>query len=205
MNDSLIRKFCESRHRWPIVATATVLVALATLVPSVDDYFDKQSSRRDLSDKLASARTTAEGLPKFETRVAAVREEVKTLEDRAIDDANLASYRSRLVDVVRESGCQIRRIEVSAPTIRDWKEHDRPLDEQPNQEAAKTPFALERRSVALAVDGAMPAINALLDRLEKERTISHPHRVHLQAVSGDGETVTLELELWLFALSRTAA
>ena len=205
MNDSLIRTFCESRHRWPIVATATVLVALATLVPSVDDYFDKQSSRSGLSDKLAAARKTAEGLPKFETRVAAVSEEMKALDGRAIDDANLASYRSRLVDMVRESGCQIRRIEVSAPTTRDWKDRDRPLDEQPNQEAAKTPFALERRSVALAVDGTMPAINALLDRLEQERTISHPHRVQLQAVSGDGETVTLELELWLFALSRTAA
>jgi hypothetical protein len=48
-------------------------------------------------------------------------------------------------------------------------------------------------------------VQDLLAKLEKERTLSHPHRVQLQSVSGTGETVTLELELWLFALSRTAA
>ena len=31
MNNSLIRKFCESRYRWPIVATATALLALAAV------------------------------------------------------------------------------------------------------------------------------------------------------------------------------
>jgi hypothetical protein len=59
--------------------------------------------------------------------------------------------------------------------------------------------------VILAVDGAMSAIQDLLTRLENEQTLSHPHHLQLQAVSASGETVTLELELWLFALSRTAA
>ena len=57
----------------------------------------------------------------------------------------------------------------------------------------------------LAVDGAMTAIHDLLARLEKEQTLSHPHRVQMQAASAGGETVMLELELWLFALARTAA
>jgi len=204
MNDSLIRTFCESRHRWLIVATATGLAALAVLLPMVDDFFDKRSSRSELSEELVRARQTAEQLPTFEKQAAAVRQELEALEVRTIDEAGVARFRSRLVDVVRESGCQIRRIEVGAPTRRPWIENDKPLNETTSPDAARTPFVLDRRSVILSVDGAMAAVQDLLARLEREQTLSHPHRVHLQAGSG-GETVTLELELWLFALSRTAA
>jgi hypothetical protein len=204
MNDSLIRKFCESRHRWLIVATLTGLVALAVLLPMVDDYFDKRSSRSELIDQLDAARQTAESLPQIEKQTAAVRKDLEALDTRTVDEAALARYRSRLVDLVRESGCQIRRIEVGAPHKRPWKENDKPLSEMPPA-GADTPFSLERRPVTLAVDGAMSAIQDLLSKLEKERTLSHPHRVQLQSVTGTGETVTLELELWLFALSRTAA
>ena len=205
MNDSLIRRFCETRHRWPIVATATALLALATVWPSVDDYFDKQTGGIELSEELAHARLTAATLPAFEKRVAATRVELEALEVRSVEDGSLARYRSRLVDLVRESGCQIRRIEVGAPTLRAWKTGDNPLDETAPAEAADTPFKLERRSVILAVDGRMSAVHDLLDRLEKEQTLSHPHRVQLQAASNGSDTVTLELELWLFALARTAA
>jgi hypothetical protein len=95
---------------------------------------------------------------------------------------------------------------VGAPTRRPWKENDEPLSElgEPTGDGA-TPFALERRSVILSVDGSMSAIHELIAQLEKEKTISHSHRLQLQAAGGGGESVTLELELWLFALSRTAA
>jgi hypothetical protein len=206
MNDSLVRKFCESRHRWLIVATATGLVALAALLPMVDDFFDKRTSRSDISEELAAAKLTAESLPAYEKQTEAVQKELQSLEVRTVDEEGVARFRSKLVDVVRESGCQIRRIEVGIPTRRPWKEKDEPLAELAVPTAgAPTPFVLERRSVTLAVDGNLAAIQDFLGRLEKEQTLSHPRRLHMQAVSAGGETVTLELELWLFALSRTAA
>lgn len=206
MNDSLARKFCESRHRWLIVATATGLVALAALLPMVDDFFDKRTSRSELSGELAAARLTAESLPKYEKQAEAVQQQLQALEVRTVDEEGVARFRSKLVDVVRDAGCQIRRIEVGAPSRRPWKENDEGLAElaAPTGGAA-TPFVLERRSVTLAVDGNLAAIHDFLGRLEKEQTLSHPRRLHVQSVSPSGETVTLELELWLFALTRTAA
>jgi hypothetical protein len=206
MNDSLIRRFCESRHRWLIVATATSLVALAALLPMVDDFFDKRSNRSELSESLAAARRTAESLPEYEKHAESIRTELAALEVRTVEEAGVAHFRSRLVDVVRESGCQIRRIEVGPPARRPWKENDNALSEEstPTGHGA-TPFLLERRSIILAVDGNMPAVQDLLARLGKEHTLAHPRRLQMHAVSAGGETVTLELELWLFALSRTAA
>jgi hypothetical protein len=207
MNDSLVRKFCESRHRWLIVATATGLVALAALLPMVDDFFDKRTSRSELSEELAAAKLTAQALPAYEKQNAAMQQQLESLEARTVDEEGVARFRSKLVDVVRrESGCQIRRIEVGAPARRPWKEKDQPLGELASATVgAPTPFVLERRSVTLAVDGNLAAIQDFLGRLEKEQTLSHPRRLHMQAVSAGGDTVTLELELWLFALTRTAA
>ncbi len=205
MNDSVIRKFCEARHRWLIVTTATGLVALVALLPMVDEYFDKRTSRNDLSEELVAARQTAESLPVYEKQAEEVGKHLESLQRRTVDEAGVARFRSRLVDVVRESGCQIRRIEVGAPTRRPWKENDKPLSETslPPGEG-DTPFSLEQRVLVLAVDGSMSAIHDLIAQLEKDKTVSHLHHLHLHA-SGGGESVTLELELWLFALSRTAA
>ena len=205
MHDSLIRKFCESRYRWLIVATATLLVALAAVLPLVDDFFDKRTSRSDLASTLEEARRTAAQLPAFEKQVAEVRRQLTALEVRTVDESSLPQFRSRLVDLVRESGCQIRRIEVSLPAKRAWMNPDNPLAETQPTSGAATPFSLERRNVILAVDGAMTAVQDLLARLEKEQHLGHPRRLNMQPVSGSGETVTLELELWLFALSRKAA
>lgn len=204
MNSSLIRKFCESPYRWPIVATATVLFALAVVWPMADEYFDNRASRNELSEELVRARETAQALPVYERRSATVQDSLAALERRTVDEETLGAFRSRLVDVVRESGCQIRQIEVGSPTQRPWSEGDEPLAEgQAPGQLRGTGFSLERRSVTLAVDGAMPAIHELLSRLEEERTLSHPHRVQMQPASSGGEAVMLELELWLFALVRT--
>jgi hypothetical protein len=207
MKTSLTRKFCESRYRWPIVATATGLAALVTVAPMVDEYFNNRTSRNEISEELARARETAGALPEYEVRTATVGEELAALERRTVDDDGLAAFRSRLVDIVRESGCQIRQIEVGEPARRPWRQGDNPLKEanQAPTNGGATPFSLERRSVVLAVDGTMPAVNDLLARLEEERTLSHPHRLVMQPAATSGETVMLELELWLFALSRTAS
>jgi hypothetical protein len=172
-----------------------------------DEYFDNRNSRNELSEELARARETAGALSEYEVRTAKVGEELAALERRTVDVAGLAAFRSRLVDIVRESGCQIRQIEVGEPSRRPWRQGDNPLKEadQAAPSGGATPFSLERRSVLLAVDGTMPAVHDMLARLEEERTLSHPHRLVMQPAATSGETVMLELELWLFALSRTAS
>lgn len=207
MNDSLTRKFCESPYRWLIVATVTCIPALTGVLPQADDYFDKRNSRSELAEDLVRARETARLLPQHEARVAEAREELQAIELRTVDEERLAQYRNRIVEIVRDSGCQIRQLDVGAPTKRAWRQGDDPLKESVESvgKAGVTPFLLERRTMNLSVDGPMPAIHALLNRLEKEHTLAHPHRLHLQGAGVEGETATLQLELWLFALARGQA
>jgi len=207
MNESPIRRFCESTHRKLIVAIVSTLVGLVVLIPLVDDYFDKEESRRTLVDELDQARQTAKALPAYEERVAAIAQEVGEYEARSVSQKSISQYRSKLVDLIRGSDCKVRRLEVSAPTSRLWLENDNPLTNPVVKGSAvkKTPFTLVRRSVALTVDGTMDNVNSLLEKLHKEKTFAYPRRLDLRSVGHHDGAVAVELELWLFALERQGA
>jgi hypothetical protein len=204
MNESILRKFCESPRRKLIVVTATILLGLAVVTPLVDDYFDKRESRRALAEELDRAHQTASQLPALEKQVAAVVEKLDAIEARSVSEETVSGYRTRLVEMIRDSNCQIRRLDVAQPTLRPWNEGDSPLVEGKTGDSSgkATPFSLERRSIQLSVSGKTHDLYGLLERLQKDTTLAHPERIELQADSQNGDTVNMELEMLLFALSR---
>lgn len=206
MNDDLIRKFCESRYRWPIVAGATLLLGLVVLLPAVDDYFNKSNSHTALADNLALARQTAQDLPRFEAAVGKLTEKLSELEERAFDEEELGAYRNLIIDIVRKTDCQVRRIDVGGVVARPWRENDHLVAKEGTPPAeGNTPFVLERRSVVLSVDGSMASIHQMLEQIDQENTLAHPHRLSVRSSGRNGTVVTVELELWLFTLKRLAA
>jgi len=203
MIESLLRNFCESRHRKLIVAIVSTLLGLAVLWPVTDDYFDERESRRTLMDDLDRARQKEKNLPAFEQRVAEFEAKVSLLEGRTISAESVSQYRANLLKIIREAGCQMRRLEVGTPMLRPWMRDDDPLQSTAASGATdKTPFQLERRNINLSVDGDMTSIHNLLDQLEKDKTIAYPRRLHLHSTGSHSTSATLELELWLFALVR---
>jgi hypothetical protein len=204
MNESLIRKFCESRHRKLIVIIATSLFGLLVLIPLVDDYFTKKESHSALTDELDRARQTAEGLPLIEQQVAEIASKLAAMESRAISKASISRYRNKVVELVRDTGCQVRRFDVSTPTLRAWMQNDNPLETTKSTDAKikKTPFSLEKRSVVLLVDGSMENLRKFLGQLNEEDSLAYLNRLQLQSNARGNEQVTLEIEMWLFALGR---
>ena len=204
MNDSLLRRFCESPHRKLIVVIGTTLFGLLVLVPLVDDYFDKSNNCNTLIGDLDRARLTEEGLPQLETDVAQIVSKLEAIDSRAISGDSLSDYRNRVVDLVRKSGCQVRRFDVASPVRRPWLRDDNPLITvtPAGAKTRKTPFALERRNVVLLVDGSMESLRELLGKLHQDDALASLQRLELQGGSRNGEQVTMELEMWLFAISR---
>jgi len=204
MNESPIRKFCESSHRKLIVVIVTTVVGLVVLIPLADDYFDKKESRRALIEELDRARETAKMMPKFEERVTALAQKMGDYEVRSVSQKSMSQYRNKIVELIRESDCKVRRFEVSSPLSRPWIVNDNPLHptEAKGSAVKKTPFVLVRRSVTLSVDGTMDNINQFLEKLQKDNTFAYVRRLDLHRVGQQGGAVAVELELWLFALDR---
>lgn len=203
MNDSPLRAFCESRHRKLIVAIVTTLVGLAVFTQLSDDYCDNRENRRILSDDLDRARQMERQLPKFTKAVALQEAKARELEELTVSDASMTAYRDRILEIVRQSGCQMRTLQAGQPTTRPWLKKDDPLVKQVKaNKKNKTPFQLQRRNLSLLVDGEMANIHKLLALLEEQQSTAFPHRVTLSAASSRSGNATMEMNLWLFALTR---
>lgn len=203
MSDSALYAFCDSKYRKFIVAIVTSVIGLALLLPLTDEYSDNRDSRKALADELYQARDIEKNLPDFEKRAAEFEASAKAWEKLTITEASLTAYRDELMEIVRSSGCQIRSLEASQPTTRAWLKKDNPLNKEiPPKQAKKTAFKLEKRVLTLLVDGDMLSINKLLKSIGKSEQAVFPQRVKLNSTNGRGNTTTLEMNLWLFALTR---
>ncbi len=205
MNDTILRRFCESSRRGLIVAIVTILLGLVAWSPLVDEYFDNQESRRVLTDDLEIAYQTQELLPKLQDSAKELQAEVTAIESRCISEDSVSKYRSKLVELVRQSGCQVRRLDLVSPTMRPWLEKDNPLEKSSVAQGSSrmsTPFVLESRKVVLSVAGKMQDVSGFLDRVQKDSTLAYPEHMHMRSDTGNGETITLDMEMWLYALGR---
>jgi len=207
MNDSLVRKFCESPQRRLIVIIATTLFGLLVLIPLVDDYFNKKASHSARAEDLHLVKLTTDGLAALEQQVAEVTGQLDAIESRTVVAATVSRYRTKVVNIVREAGCQVRSFDVSTPARTDWKENDHPLElsNSKNSRGKKTPFSLEKRNATLLIDGSMESVQQLLTQLHKDDSIAYLKNMVLQSAGHHGEQVTLKIEMLLFALGRQKA
>jgi len=204
MNDTLVRKFCESPHRKLITAIVTTLFGLLVLIPLVDDYLANRDNLSTLIDDLGRAQSTAEGLPRLEKEVGKVIAKLAEAESRSVSGDSLGMYRNKVVGLVNAAVCQVQQFNVGAPVVLPWMKGDSLLEQKVVKSAktGKTPFVLERRNVVLLVDGSMANLKELLKDMYEDDTMAYTHYVELKAASRNREEVTLQIEVWLFTLNR---
>jgi hypothetical protein len=206
MNEELLRKFCESRHRWLIVTAVTFVVGLLLVLPIVDVYYAGLDEKSALATELDSARVVASEIKVFESRYSERQGQLAALEARAVDDGSLPALRGKLLEMAKEARCSIRRLSVGATVARPWLVDDDPLavkwDAQ-NKEARKTTgFALEWRPVTLSLSGTSADLRALVERLMATGMFMHTKTLEMFPSSPSRQSLTLDLELWYYTLKR---
>ncbi|MEM6330640.1 MAG: hypothetical protein AAF790_10370 [Planctomycetota bacterium] len=199
MNE-MIDRFCDSPRRWLIVTAVTFVVGLATVLPQVDQYLSLYAEEEEQREQLEEAVMTAGELPMFRKAAVETEQTLAVLEARTLPAENLAGFRSELVNLVRESGCQVRRIAAGNVQARAWREEDTPLAPADAKAGADTAFQLETRPVSLSISGGMNELRGLLTRIEKHKMMMHARSVDIRPAGRDSRSVQMELELWCFAL-----
>ncbi|MGI9456513.1 MAG: hypothetical protein ACR2NU_08120 [Aeoliella sp.] len=203
--DDLIVNFCEDRRSWLVVIAGTLGLALVLVLPGVDEYLAVCDENAELTDQLATAELAAGQVGGYEKRVAEKEAVVKQALAKTLHQENVVEYRNSIVKLVRETGCQLRRLNINPPQARDWGEQDNPLDRQSDKKLRPSGFQLEKRVAQLSLAGSSANVRRLLERFEKQREQVHIHGIELRPGRGDGRRVELSLELWYFTLARAAA
>ncbi|MCA9241332.1 MAG: hypothetical protein KDA37_14075 [Planctomycetales bacterium] len=206
MND-LVDRFCESRHRWLIVTGVTVVLGLLTVLPLADQYSALHAENDELVAQLDEAERLTAALPQFEQRVQEKVNELQQVEQQTVSEQNVGDYRNKLIGCARDSGCQVRKINIGQARTRKWAAGDDPRDPNPAAQPDEThsPFVLETRQVTLSITGSLAAIEKLLTRMEADNTMSHFKFLELRPTGKSRRAVQADLELSCFALSRNNA
>ncbi len=204
MIENLAQKLCESRHRWLIVTAVTFVIALASVLPQVDQFFAERSERTQLEEQLAQAQATTASLSTYEKRLAEKSGELARLRDREVDEDQQADLRSWLVNAARTAGCQVRRIDMAAPNSRPWMTDDDPIKTpEKNAKQTKTPFELQTRPVVFSVTGSTTDVLGLLKTIDTDGRLKHTQAMDLKPTSRNARELQLDLTLWYFALVRS--
>jgi hypothetical protein len=204
MSHELLRKFCESRHRSLIVIAGTFVAGLLLLLPIVDAYYAGRDEKNGLQAELDAAKRVAADLAKYEQRATEKVAQLAAMEARTVDDDSLPMLRGRLVDLAKETDCIIRRLTPGAASKRPWAAGDDPLAQRaPSQlEQNSTGFVLEWRPVNLSLSGTSDNLRAFLDRLTSMAMFMHTKSLDIYPASPSRQSLTMDLELWYFTLTR---
>jgi hypothetical protein len=125
-----------------------------------------------------------------------------------VDDDSLPALRGRLLELAKETNCNIRRFNVGAASSRPWLAGDDPL--APRIDAAAknkdgesgTGFVIEWRPVNLSLTGSGADLRALIERITTSEKFMHMKSLEMFPASPSRQSLTLEMELWFYTLAR---
>jgi hypothetical protein len=206
MNEKTLRSILDSRYRWVIVTVGTFVVGLVLVLPLVDVYRSERNEKVALLAELSAARQIAENLEKYESRVADKTAKLEKLEARTVSAESLPLLRNKLVELARETGCSLRRLNVQTPTTRPWKQGDSPID-VPGQSVSQTSsvatgYTLETWPINVSLSGNDASLRSLLERMEADGMLMHTKHFEMHPSSAGGKMLDVDMELWYFNLAR---
>jgi hypothetical protein len=204
MIEQLLRRFCESKHRTLIVIAGTFIVGLVLVLPLVDVYCAGRNEKEALLAELESAEQVARALPQIESRVTEKVAQLEAFQRRTVDEESLPALREKLVDLAKEAGCSIRRLNVGAASTRPWSPGDSPITptSDPKRNESNAGFQLEWRPVSISLSGTSANLRNMVERVAAAGMLMHTKSFEMFPSSPSRQSLTLDMELWYFTLAR---
>jgi Tfp pilus assembly protein PilO len=174
-------------------------ISVIAILPLADEY-DSVCKQRDESRALV-AQTRAEAANLEEARQVAFqcRKDLSELKALTVPEEEVPAFRQEVVEWAREAGCQVRRIRVEGPRTRRWEapgEKSQPARQGSPQDLSQ----LIERPLSITVSGALPNVEALLDRLYASRRMIQFAGLTLNPTRDNRKEVVLDLNLTLLEL-----
>jgi hypothetical protein len=201
--ESLLRALVEHRRRGLFVIILTCGLALLLVWPVVDEYFVLTEECAQLELSIAEAQQEALGADPLKKAAAGRAKELSELREATMVVSDVHEFSSKLVELTRSKGCQLRKVDLGDAQKRKWSEQDHPLSPPASTAQTKeTPFELRTQKVALSVSGPLDRVQELLQELHGMGKLVHTQSLQLKPTDDTRREVNLDLELLFFDLKR---
>ena len=200
MAESLVQQFLAHPRRNLIVGIATVMFVIVFGLPAYDSIKSSQKEYVELSHQLSEIRNSVADLDPLREKFAeATREEGSAV--HTVDQEVAHELRERVVRMIRDHECRIRRVTLSDPQSRPWTGNDDPFAATSTNNGTKTEFQLTTRQLSVSATGTLPRLSQILKDVTQMHQYAVPTRMTLRN-NGDDKTISLEIEFSLFHLGR---
>jgi hypothetical protein len=185
------------------VIILTCGLGLVTLWPAVDEYFVLVDECAQLELSLVEAQQEIEASAELRRLAGEQAQELAELRKRMLSVADVHGFSSRLVDLTRSAGCQLRRVDLGEGQSRKWHKDDHCLRPTPAKAGApESPYELRTQRVALSITGPLDRVHALLGELHALERFVHTQHMQIKPATDERDEVHLDLELLFFDLQR---
>ena len=200
VNGTVLWVVRHEKRVW-IVITLTFLTGLVLTLPAVEEYSAAATRVANAREKLAEVNRQLDNLPQLQRLFTDKEREVAKLEAKSITQKEVEHLHSTLQQMIRDSGCEMRTLNIGDPTSRTWMSNDSPTKRfsvgNPGQE---TPFQLVSRTAVLKMEGAMPNVYHFLARVNQLERFIHAKQIRLERSPRNETSTELEMNFELFDL-----
>ena len=199
----LLQRCVEGRTRLWAVIIPILGIGLAVILPAADKNSELRRHQAEWKAKVAKIRHEVAELD--DVRRAAEQRQAKldAWRSRAVSVENVHAFRQQVVALARDSGCQIRRMNVGAAQSKPWMDGDDPLGQTKRKRRTKKPptHAIQTQSMSMTVSGDLQGVRKMLTQLDAAERMIHTKSFTLNPSREDQGGVVLDLELLLFGLT----
>ena len=131
------------------------------------------------------------------------------IKGRALLEENAQDYRQAIVQLIRQAGCQLRKLNLDKPSMRDWGDEDHPLRKLKQQSSKKqkdksSGYQLRTQPVTLSISGALKDVRAVLSELQADDKLMHVTHLSIRPNGRSRDSVVMDLQFQLFGLEKAA-
>lgn len=194
----------NNRATRAIVASGSLLAIIFIAVPWVDEYLELRHVAAEFGEleiKFVEAQQREKQMDRIEAKLTG---ELERLLAHSFDPSKTEAVREALVEIVRQSGGRLRRLEIAEGETRPWKtENDDPRDKTTQHHGEESRFVLHTHQVDLQVDGSLESVRQILSSVANQGWLITTKGLTAAPTSVRESPVNLELRFVLYGLVPT--
>lgn len=204
MVETTLRQLLEHPRKNLIVITVTVVIALLFLWPAVDTYFAVGAERSQLASDLQETEAKVAELGPLMEQLADREKKLAEFEKEAMSRKNVEELRDELSEVIRKSGCQIRR---NSPQPEATRQHEfNPEESTKSSGDKKGPrYVVVGRSHSLTITGPQAGVLEVMNRVQARKGLVQIQSFSMKQASDSSDSTTMDLVLLLLDLVKPKA
>ena len=191
----------NNRATRAIVASGSLLAIIFIAVPWVDEYVDLRRAAAELGEleiKFVETQQREKQMDRIEAKLTG---ELERLLAHSFDPSKTEAVREALIEIVRQSGGRLRRLEIAEGETRPWKiENDDPRSETTQLDGEESRFVLHTHQVELQVDGSLESVRQILSSVANQGWLMTTKGLTAVPTSVRESPVNLELRFVLYGL-----